>query len=156
PGRSEGWPARLGLADRPWLPLPFILRGLPVRDGITWNDLLQAFLNENNQRPLNDAVLRPLLEEGRVLFLLDGLDEIGNPAARRSLRKAVHEGMARHLNCRWLLTSRIVGYDEVPFDGSISGTTIMTAGTERRVSKWYLAPFDDERIRRFAYNWYVS
>ena len=153
PGRTSGWPAQLSQGDNPWLPLPFILRGLPIRDGITWDELWQAFLNENNQRPLTDAVLRPLLDEGRVLFLLDGLDEIGNPAARRSLRDAVHEGIARHPDCRWLLTSRIVGYDEVPFHRW--GSLEVVPNQLLMITPWYLAPFDDERIRRFVHNWYV-
>jgi len=49
------------------------------------------------------------------MIMLDGLDEISNPAARRDLRDAVMHGMRRHPGCRWLLTSRVVGYSEVPF-----------------------------------------
>ena len=41
---------------------------------------------------------------------------------RRDLRDAVEEGIRRYSGCRWLLTSRIVGYDNVPFDiSSVEG-----------------------------------
>src|SRR5262249_1265946 len=85
---------------------------------------------------------------------IDGLDEVGNPAARRSLRDAVHEGMRRHPECRWLLTSRIVGYDEVPFSlprPELEGRPILF----RMLRAYYLAPFDATRAEEFADKWYV-
>ena len=60
--------------------------------------------------------MRQALAEGQAFLLLDGIDEIGDREARENLRSAVFDGMVRYPDCRWLLTSRIVGYDEVPID----------------------------------------
>ena len=63
-----------------------------------------------------DSLLGRMLESGQALLLLDGIDEIGSVEIRSALRGAVHEGMRRYRHCRWIITSRIVGYDEVPFE----------------------------------------
>ena len=88
--------------------------------------------------------------------------------------------MVRYPDCRWLLTSRIVGYDEVPFDSAHSrrdepplpdesGGEPRDAITRRKalgllpmrpesgggqIPVRYIAPFDDRRIAAFARNWY--
>ena len=85
PGRSrpDGWPARLGYdEEKPALPLPFVLRELKIREGVTWEQLWQAFLDRPLQSPLDDDLLKPLLRDGHAIFLIDGLDEVGSPAAR--------------------------------------------------------------------------
>ena len=184
--KPDRWPAQLGFdLHKPILPLLLTLRELKVRNGTTWDELWSSFLDQSRQRPLNKAVLRPFLDDGRVVFLLDGLDEIGNPAARRSLRDAVHDGMRRHSNCRWLLTSRIIGYEEVPFHNVYNvGTATAGVGiaipfrpdstssrglnpvvtnttdstwqqTIQTVWAYYLSPFDDARIKDFGQKWYV-
>ena len=112
-------------------------------------------LDQETMRPLASLNLTSLLKEGRGFFLFDGLDEVSSPAARRSLRDAVHEGMRKYRRCRWLLTSPIIGYEEVPFH-EISLTGAAGGTPDQQVQLRYLAPFDDARIRQFATNWYVS
>ena len=110
--------------DPPWepelarlVPIPMLLRELGITPQIDWDGLLDAFLSREMARPL--AGSRPLLSEmlqsGQAFLLLDGLDEVGSEPARRSLVNAVFDGMGRFPACRWILTSRIVGYEEVPF-----------------------------------------
>ena len=114
-------PAENALIDRiGWrLPLPMVLRELPVRGVTGFDGLLKAFLGREMSAPLREddgRYLRQALAEGQAFVLLDGIDELGDREARENLRSAVFDGIARYPNCRWLLTSRIVGYDEVPFD----------------------------------------
>ena len=114
-------PAENALIDRMgWrLPLPMVLRELPVRGVTNFDRLLEAFLGREMSAPLREddgRYLRQALAEGQAFVLLDGIDELGDRETRENLRSAVFDGMARYPDCRWLLTSRIVGYDEVPFD----------------------------------------
>ena len=183
------WAERMGA----WLlPVPMVLRELHIRDATDFDGLLHGFLNHAMSEPLrNGSYLHEMLAEGKAFILLDGIDEIGDPTARQHLRTAVFDGFARYPRCRWLLSSRIVGYDEAPFDSesnlpaqrstrSDSRTESLkrslradgwkmpapeglheTADTARRfdvgaVVIRYIAPFDDQRIKAFARNWYVQ
>ena len=99
------------------LPVPMVLRELSLRSVTNFDGLLGAFLNHRMSEPLrNGDYLHRMFEEGRALILLDGIDELGDPTARKNLRYAVFEGFERYPHCQWVLSSRIVGYDEVPFD----------------------------------------
>ena len=179
-------PATNPLIDRlGWrLPLPMVLRELPLRGVNSFDGLLEAFLSREMSTPLRDddgrRYLNRMLTEGSAFLLLDGIDEIGDRRSREDLREAVFDGIARFPDCRWLLSSRIVGYDDVPFDlqhtrpdGEPSrfarGSMVREEVTQpyhrerqpsmrglkgRRNAIRYVAPFDDSRIVAFARNWY--
>ena len=108
------WAERVGS----WLlPVPMVLRELSLRNVTSFDGLLDAFLTHPMSEPLRESdYLRSMIEEGSALILLDGIDELGDPTARKNLRDAVFEGFERYPHCQWVLSSRIVGYDEVPFD----------------------------------------
>ena len=170
-------PAENGLVARiGWhLPVPMILRDLRL-DGVTdFSGLLQAFLKHAMSAPLrDDTFLHETLAAGQAFILLDGIDEIGDIEARETLRLAVFDGFARYPRCRWLLTSRIVDYSEVPFDrhegynrdGNFDADGPIIDRMEdlliKRsrvaflpdVERRYIAPFDDPRIEAFARRWY--
>jgi internalin A len=155
-GRSP-WTERLGRL----VPLPIVLRDLHIGPGITWEKLLDAFMQTAMGRLLTLANVQRILSDGRAMIMLDGLDEIGNPAVRRDLRDAVWQGMGQCNACRWLLTSRVVGYDEVAFheiDTEISHPRPSLIGRQFTLiaELRYAAPFDDARVDRFAHNWFVS
>ena len=179
-------PARNPLIDRHgWrLPLLMVLRELPVRGVTDFDGLLEAFLSREMSAPLRDGegrrYLNRMLAEGNAFLLLDGIDEIGDRRTREDLREAVFDGIARFPDCRWLLSSRIVGYDEVPFDSQRTrpdaepswfgrGSQVreeaappyrrerhpsMRGSRGGRIATRYIAPFDDPRIAAFARNWY--
>ena len=180
-------PATNALLDRlGWhLPLPMVLRELPVQGVKDFDGLLEAFLSRKMSAPLLEEDRRYLmqtLEEGRAFLLLDGIDELGGREARENLRSAVFDGVSRYPACRWLLTSRIVGYEKVPFDrehdrpdegpfpdesagelheafsrkGSRKLRHMRRESGSGRVAIRYIAPFDDRRIAAFARNWYVQ
>ena len=179
-------PAKNPLIDRHgWrLPLLMVLRELPVRGVTDFDALLEAFLSREMSAPLRDdegrRYLNRALAEGNAFLLLDGIDEIGDRRSREGLREAVFDGIARFPDCRWLLSSRIVGYDEVPFDSQRTRPDAelsrfgrssqvreevappyrrarhpsMRRPRDGRVVTRYIAPFDDPRVAAFARNWY--
>ena len=169
------------------LPLPMVLRELPVHGVTDFDGLLEAFLRREMSAPLRDddgrRYLNQTLAEGNAFLLLDGIDEIGDRSSRDNLREAVFDGIARFPDCRWLLSSRIVGYDEVPFDMQTPRlaqelSSLINDDHEQpeellreyrreqhpsrrgyqggRVAIRYIAPFDDARIAAFARNWYTQ
>ncbi len=105
------WARALG----PLLPLPMIVRELEITQEITWDGLLDAFFSRPVARDLGRDKTLGYLERGQAFILLDGVDEIASETTRRALRDAVLEGVERYRGCRWLVTSRVVGYDLVPF-----------------------------------------
>ena len=126
-------PATNTLIDRlGWrLPLPMVLRELEVRGVRRFDDLLEAFLNHKMSAPLLEddrGYLMRTLDEGQAFLLLDGIDELGDRETREGLRSAVFEGMSRYPDCHWLMTSRIVGYDEAPFDAAHKREVARQAG----------------------------
>ena len=111
---SEAWAKRMGS----WrLPIPMLLRELKLQGVRDFDGLLHAFLGHAMSEPLRRGkYLREMLDRGKAFILLDGIDEVSDIEARRALRSAVLDGIVRYPDCQWLLSSRIVGYSEVPFD----------------------------------------
>jgi len=167
PSTPNAWAQEFG----GYLPLPIILRELRLKSDLTWEGLLDAFLQYRIGKLLvSRKNIEALLTQGRAIVLLDGLDEIGNVNVRKKLRDAVHVGMATYPKSRWLLTSRIVGYEQVPFHVKIESlsakaeTTAEVIGETKRNKRirtpmadiFFLAPFNDQQIRSFAINWYTQ
>lgn len=153
----------------PLIPFPFVLREFKIPENITFVDLVDQFLAERYWSPqLTRKELFSVLERGQGLVLLDGLDEIGDVRRREALRRAVLEGgLARFPRSFWVLTSRIVGYDDVPFDlsldignGQIEHSARLKVVNQLESAipvllRLHLLPFSIEQIRRFVENWYA-
>lgn len=169
--------ARLGRA----IPFPLMLRDLMPALGQdvskwTWQALMQAFLAHKAggstsdpalAAPLADdpATLRTVLESSQAWFLLDGLDEIGDPARRLALQKVIWEGFDLYPNARWLITSRVVGYEQAPvhqkketqkhYDSD--EILIFAANSHTFHAKLlYLAPWDDRQQQDFSQHWFTQ
>ena len=159
-------PGRNALVDRlGWrLPVPMVLRELRLRGVTDFGSLVEAFLGHAMSKPLREGEdLHEALAAGRAFIVLDGIDEIGDRSAREDLRRAVFEGFERYPRCSWMMTSRIVGYSEAPFDvdGSERRASAMfrdnkKADDEGPVITRFIAPFDDQRIVAFSRRWYVQ
>ena len=175
PERSA-WTEQFG----PLVPLPMVLRDMRVAGRVeSWEGLLAAFLEQPVAAALRDAKydIDALACRGQALFLLDGIDELGSVEVREKLHKAVWEGYGRYPNSRWLLTSRVVGYEQVEFHredlpkesmrqrlGNIGVSTaelektFLLAShpmTEKDIAELlYVAPFNDDQIDAFARNWF--
>ena len=108
------------------IPLPFILRDIVGHlpqdvKGWDWDALVDAFRQWRHRgkgaplaAPLtaDEGLFRAKLASPDAFFLIDGLDEIGDPQRRLAIRDAIWEGFAKYPNARWLVTSRIVGYEQ--------------------------------------------
>lgn len=72
-------------------------------------DFLHSYLrNERLDVPLNffDAYL----QSGRAVILFDGLDEVADPGLRRRVARLIESFTRAYSRCRYVVTSRIVGY----------------------------------------------
>jgi internalin A len=155
----NAWKARLGSR----IPIPLILRDLHLTRGMTWDRLLDAFLDRPIGKHLSREYCLRLMDAGDALVMLDGLDEVGDLKTRRDLRDAVQSGFRRFGRCPCILTSRVVGYEDVPFhinpDTMRAVRNLETVGRpepEPFATRAYIAPFDDQQIAQFAQNWYVE
>lgn len=184
------------------IPLPFILRDLSkdLPDDVaqwTWKSLVEAFTKYKPAEESFEPLIQPFLKGGkaelynllnspRALFLLDGLDEIGNHERRVAMRNAIWQGFKAHPEARWIITSRLIGYDSaevdveknyvpnrVPkighwgldgadysiqrgFDRDILPIPEERLVETRHAARLYLAPFNDAQQLRYATNWYVK
>ena len=152
-------PSRGPFIDRfGWvLPVPMVLRELPLGGVTTFDGLLDAFVAQPVGEPMRDGgYLHSMLREGRALVMLDGIDELASKEARLNLRATVFDGMKRFPDCLWLLSSRIVGYGEAPYDPRRGQNGVAVPDADYpAIGKRYIAPFDIRRIRSFVHNWYA-
>ncbi len=114
---------QLGLADRGNLPILLELRHFgsflkahqPHDDGAEGHVTLLRFLL---QRLKNERIEMPenffdnWLVQGNASILLDGLDEVADPALRRRVARLVDAFCRAYPACRFVVSSRIVGYTE--------------------------------------------
>jgi internalin A len=166
PQKASLWSTQFGGL----VPFPIILRDLRLKADLTWEGLLDAFLEHRIGKllPGRNAIERTL-QEGRAVILLDGLDEIANLNIRKKLRDAVHAGIAAYPKSTWIMTSRMVGYELVPFhfktetvasQANVGDEIVAHRKGAKRVRTamadlLYLVPFSDEQIKTFARNWYT-
>ncbi|HEY1349274.1 MAG TPA: HEAT repeat domain-containing protein [Ktedonobacteraceae bacterium] len=101
-------------------------------------DFLPRYLQDQLLGDYREALLFHL-SQGTLLFLLDGLDEIPDTSLRVQIVKAIETLTLSFPKNRFIVTSRIVGYKDVP----------LAAGYE----PYTLADFTREQIRSFAYIW---
>jgi internalin A len=162
------WAEALG----PAVPLPMVVRELELGKAPSWDRLVDAFLARDVAQDLTRERLDDLFERGQAFVLLDGVDEITSASAREALRDAVLEGVERYPHCRWLVTSRVVGYDSVPFHVErIQLSLPMGSGKTHQMfnavtlelgdinsflmeKALHVAPFSDRQIERFCHRWY--
>jgi hypothetical protein len=170
----------------PLIPLPIVLRELGIGHEFValrnpekqWNHFLELFLARPVSEQLNadrrihgildKSLLGQMLHSGQALFLLDGIDELGSVEILEALRGAVNEGIRRYPRCRWITTSRIVGYEEVPFDrgpGYLSLPEVVPSADslargmperEQKFERLYLAPFNDAQVEKSTKLWWLQ
>lgn len=167
------------------IPIPIVLRDLQIEalrstTKLSWDAVMSCFLDQPIARALKNLShdrRNKFFEDGQAIFLLDGLDEVPH-SLREPLRSAIWDGMNRWFRCRWVLTSRIVGYDDCPLHQSASivhdssslfNDSGFKAGkptkvsTEKSLSEkdslpiatvLYTAPLNDQQLSLFAKLWY--
>ncbi len=118
---TAGVRANLGLEEGGCLPIFLALRGLgaylrehfPADDGTDGHAILLQFIREAYRKErilLPDDFFDPYLASGRAAILLDGLDEVADPELRRRVARLVEQFTQAYAACRFVVTSRVVGY----------------------------------------------
>ncbi len=143
-------PDKLDLAESGWLPILLPLRQIGVflrtcpDDGTEGHALLLKFLLrslENERIQLPENFFDEWLMQGRAIILLDGLDEVADPDLRRRVSRLVEAFTRAYANCRYVVTSRIVGYTGPARLGEAYTTTTVRDFTlvdvERFLSNWH-------------------
>jgi energy-coupling factor transporter ATP-binding protein EcfA2 len=128
------------------LPILLFLRDHAKTIGETPNvSLVTLVLNsleamDSKQRPPAEW-FEHRLRQGKCLVMLDGLDEIGDEALRRTVVKWVQTQMEANGSNPFILTSRPYGYRGNP----LSGVTMLE-----------VQPFTQMQIEKFVHNWYLA
>jgi len=164
------------------VPFALILRELKLGGVRTWKDLWKIFTERTGVALDHDCIER-LTATGQAVFLLDGLDELAEPETRKGLARALLDGMNRNSRCRFLITSRIVGFSleeffhvnlrakftetamsvlEQRYRNKIDANNSLTDEQIDQIEPnftdhfavTYLAPFNTSQVRRFVANWY--
>jgi hypothetical protein len=84
-----------------------------------FTDFLTQHLNKTELLPEDADVMRAVILDqianGNALLLVDGLDEITNPHVRMMFCQELERTAARYPNAPIVVTSRIVGYRDMPY-----------------------------------------
>ncbi|MFH1927164.1 MAG: tetratricopeptide repeat protein [Chloroflexota bacterium] len=104
-------------------------------------DYLYTHAREHLMLNLPQNFFEDALGSGRCVVCLDGLDEVWSPDQRKTVRDRVVALTNLYPRCRYVVTSRIVGYGEAPLD-------------RRAFAHYTILPFEDDDIRAFVEKWY--
>ncbi|HZW25201.1 MAG TPA: HEAT repeat domain-containing protein [Gallionella sp.] len=85
------------------------------------------------------AIFKQALNQGRALLLFDGLDEQRNADMQRKTVTAIEALYRQYPGNRYLVSSRIIGYDAAPLGSAFNTAT--------------LEPFNDEQMEVFFRQW---
>ncbi|PYY34779.1 hypothetical protein DEI89_07735 [Curtobacterium sp. MCBD17_030] len=87
------------------------------------------------------GLIESILREGKAFVLLDGLDELLDPTARRTMAEKVELFSAAFPSTPLLVTSRKVGYNEAALDRAVFEAVELTSYNEDDVisytTKWF-------------------
>lgn len=93
--------------------------------------------------PLPEDFFPRLLDEGRCLVMLDGLDEVADYDERVFVREIIEAFVARYPRNRYLVTCRAGGYHDA-------------ARLASGFVECHIRDFDGEDVRRFAQVWHLA
>lgn len=148
------WPAN----SAPFLPLLVTLRDfaatlrtpLPTAEPSHLWEFIKSRLAAQNLTFVSKP-LHKLLEQGQVLLLLDGLDEVPTAAQRLFVRQAVEAFIGRYPQNRAVVTCRVLSYQ--PPDKPILPDLRLPGQTFPSVE---IAPFSPAQIDAFIAAWYTE
>jgi HEAT repeat protein len=108
------------LPDRHWIPVLIRCRDLGDADLCRcFADFLTQHLHKSELLPEEADVMRAVILDciarGEALLLVDGLDEITNPHVRMMFCQELERTVARYPDASIVVTSRIVGYRDMPY-----------------------------------------
>lgn len=123
------------------IPVFIELRQLMTSDISLDDYVIKTFQNNGFPRP--HRLIKNLRSSGKLVFLLDALDEVDNPKNRRTVLEKIRKLISGEKNsenpCKIFVTSRPTGYQ-----GQLSGLVKNTL---------YMADFTPAQISKFVNNW---
>ena len=134
-----------GLPDRNWFPI--YIRCRDIGDDATKSILevigtiVQRAEIARYKQPF-DALVEDALQDGRVLLLIDGLDEISNEKHRIKFANQLRTFIATYPSIHLIITSREAGFRSV--SGTIGGYC----------DKYFIAGLQVEEIRHLCLKWH--
>ena len=117
---------------------------LPLRELRDLDRGLDAFIQVQLDKPHLGTPAgfgKRLLDRGRLLLLLDGLDEVADPAQRARVARWIDEALQVHRSCRFVVTCRFAGYTE-------------KARLCEQFLEMHLRPLSFDQVEAFVRNWY--
>lgn len=123
--------------EDPFIPIFIELKDLNTPEIDFENIIINEFTICGFPKP--DASARTLLRQGKILALLDGLDEVPDRIINQAIRH-IQNFTDRHANNRFIVSCRVAAYRR----------------NFRRFSDVEIAHFDDNQILRFILNWFGS
>ena len=133
------------LPQRNWLPLFFRCRELRGLARGSFSELIEALSKREPVRQYSNTfrsyVDRALLD-GRILLLVDGLDEVSEPGDRAAFVCTLRAVLQAYPNIGMVVTSREAGFRHV------------AAHLAPICSHATLSPFDEDDIRRLSVAWH--
>ena len=122
-------------AADPLLPVFLPLRAYAAGEDILIADSALTFAEGALQGVMPDGFFEDALSSGRCLVCLDALDEV--PAGERyDIVRKVETLVGRYPDSRFIVTSRLAGYDETPLDSQI-------------FTRYVVQPMDDNGVSAF-------
>ena len=108
------------LPDETWLPIIVRCRDLdPAHLKGSLDDILHHTLRKSEMTDAESQALRNILRAkltaGQALLLIDGLDEIADPAVRVRFCRQIEQMQIAYPDAPMIITSRIVGYREMGY-----------------------------------------
>jgi SIR2-like domain/NACHT domain len=106
--------------------------------------LLRSFSDitgEASLAGLHDALL-PLFKKGRILLLVDGLDEIHNAALRATFVENLEKFLSEYKLTRFVVTSREAGF------------SLVAPTLARFCERWRIAPLNEDAIASLCDHWH--
>jgi hypothetical protein len=101
---------------------------------------LAAITGQSSLANLDEALI-PLLKTGRVLLLIDGLDEIHDDADRATFVDHLEQFLNEYKLIRLVVTSREAGF------------SLVAPSIARFCARWRIAPLDENAIKSLCDHW---
>jgi energy-coupling factor transporter ATP-binding protein EcfA2 len=127
------------------IPILLFLRdhvdAIKANSEISLAQLMQDRLAKLNGPPAPPNWFKSHLAKGHCLVMLDGLDEVADPQARKDIVNWVERQMKAYGESRFIVTSRPHGYRS----NILEGVTVLE-----------VCHFNTDQVQRFVHNWYLE
>ena len=126
------------------LGLPILLRlSSFAQSGQSFIEYFATYAEKQLQVSLGKKFFERTLEDGQAFVCLDGLDKISQPAQRIDVRNVITAFANRYPRNRFIITSRVAGYDCALLD-------------KRVFAHHTIVPFGEKEIQSFVEKWYAA